>query len=283
VESFFYPYHLVIALITTAIFLVIVLSYRHYLVRKSEHAENVKKESPRKDATNQESEKEAEPEEAPSRADAIALGSLVATIVITGILPIMLNPLVDYSATLQENDTKLTIEIKNLGLGSANNVVSSVSAKNVSFSNIESEPFLEKHFRANSSIVGKGFFEITIMPPRSETFVYATLDSSKADENTALKVFLRSDERVGFHDTLITSIFYFLLGMTYLMLLSYWIYWGHLVGSNRAPHWKKLNHHNKREIVGWVIVIAVAEIVVTAIYYYIYFPFPTIIDLPPVS
>jgi hypothetical protein len=279
VESFFYPYHLVIALITSVIFLVIVLSYRHYLKRKYKDAKNEKTKAQKREKyehmfhmSSARTNQEEQPEEAPTRADAIALGSLIVTIAITGILPIMLNPLVDYSATLQENGTKLTIEIKNLGLGSANNVMSSVSAKNVSFSNFESEPFLANHFRANSSILGKGFFEISIMPPRSETFVSATLDPSRADVNAEMKVFLRSDERVGFHDTLITSIFYFLLGMAYILLLTYWVYWR-----------RQLHKLEKSKIVVCVVAIAVAEIVVTAIYYYIYFPFPTIIDLPPVS
>jgi hypothetical protein len=284
VESFFYPYHLGIALITSAIFLIIVLSYRHYLIRK--HQEQEEKNALKQGGPALKLQVKGLPLEEklppPTRADAIALASLIATIAVTGILPILLNPLIDYSATVQENGTKLMIEIKNLGLDSANNVMSSVSAKDVEFSSFESEPFLANHFRANTSILGKGFFEISIIPPRSETFVYATLNASRADEKNDLIVYLRSDERVGFHDTLITSIFYSGLGVTYVMLFIYLVYWRHLVGSTYAPHWKKLNHHKIREIVYYVLVIAGVEIFVTVIYYYIYFPFPFIFDLPPV-
>lgn len=248
-ESFFYPYHLVIAFVTSVIFLIIVLSYRHYLVRRAGAPYTPPPDTP--------------------KVDAIALGSLVASIAITGILPILLSPLLDYSVSILDNNTKLTIQIENLGLASAKNIISSVSAKNVTFSNFESEPFLANHFITNSSILGHGFFEVNLLPPRSETIVNAMLDSSKADQKQKMIVYVRSDERVGFHDTIITSIFYLSLGIIYVMLFIYLVYWDRVAGS---PSWKKLNMRRMREVAFYVILIGLGEGVVTLLYYLLYYP-----------
>jgi hypothetical protein len=99
---------------------------------------------------------------------------------------------------------------------------------------IESEPFLPNHFKADSSVLGKGFFEISVMPPRSETIVTAKVDAVNASEDEYLKVYLRSDERVGFHDTIITSVFYLGLGVTYIMLFIYLVYWHVVTGSKNG-------------------------------------------------
>jgi hypothetical protein len=351
VESFFWPYHLVIALVTSAIFFVIISSYRHFLVRIREREVDktgkvitpeptiekiIERTTDNKTGvisektiekttgstpettiektieTTQEMtgritkktiEKTIEKPQTTSQklmgqADTIALGSLILSIVVTGILPFLLSPLLDYSASPQENGTKLTITMTNLGLASANNIMGSVSAKNVTFSNFESQPFLANHFRANSSILGKGFFEITTMPPRSETNVTATLNASTADKNEPILVYVRSDERTGFHDTLITSLFYLGLGITYVMLFIYLVYWEVVAGkyekkwdskTNKfvetgkfSKNWKKLDKHGLREIVFIVVIIAAGDIVFTAIYYYFYYPFPPIFNLPPV-
>jgi hypothetical protein len=284
VESFFYPYHLIIALVTCVIFLVIVLSYRNYVSREREKKDEEWGKKNEKQREKDQAQREKDEKQGPtSKADAIAVASLIATIVITGVLPLLLSPLLDYSISPLENGNKLTIDITNLGLATANNIISSVSAKNVNFSNFESEPFLANHFRANGSILGKGFFEISTMPPRSETIVNATLDTSKAGKNEQLKVYLRSDERVGFHDTLITSIFYLGLGVIYVGLFIYLVYRSSEVdGKDGKEKKKKLEQIEPHKIVIWILAIAVGEIVVTVIYYYIYFPFPSIMNLPPV-
>jgi hypothetical protein len=63
-ESFFYPYHLIIALMTSAIFLIIVLSYRNYLIRQAR----------KKDTADQTTQ--AQPVPPTPKADAVAVGSL---------------------------------------------------------------------------------------------------------------------------------------------------------------------------------------------------------------
>jgi hypothetical protein len=274
VESFFYPYHLVISLVTCIIFLIIVLYYRNYLIRKARQ-----KEADEKENKDEPPAEEAPPAPPTPKTDAVAVASLIVTIVVTGVLPLLLSPLLDYSASIQANGNKLTIDITNLGLATANNIISSVSAKNVTFSNFQSEPFLENHFRANGSMLGKGFFEISTMPPRSETIVNATLDTSKAEKKEQLKVYLRSDERVGFHDTVITSIFYLGLGATYVLVFIFLVYRSSVVQETK---WKKLERIQIHSIVYYVLAIAGAEIVITIIYYYLYFPFPSIANLPPV-
>jgi hypothetical protein len=133
-------------------------------------------------------------------------------------------------------------------------------------------------------MLGRGFFEISIMPPRSESFVWATINASTANKNESMMVYLRSDERTGFHDTLVTSIFYMGLGITYVMAFIYFVYWRVIVGEKHFKKWHKLDKRRLWVIALIVFVIAVAEIVVTATYYYEYFPFsfPSIANLPPV-
>jgi hypothetical protein len=249
----------VIALVISAMFIIIILTYRHFLIIRAEKARNMA--SPTTETT------ESTESQLMTRGDAIAIASVISGIVITGILPILISPLLDYTASVQD-DSKLMIEIKNLGFAPANNIALSVSAKNVTFSNFESEPFLANHFRTNNTVLGKGLFEINILPPGSYTNVTSKLDSSKADKNEPLKLYLRSDEGVGFHGAIIMVISYLVLLVTYVMLSMYLVYW-HVVTGSKS--WRPLNRRSISEIINYIIVITMSQILLTSTLFSIYF------------
>jgi len=79
---------------------------------------------------------------------------------------------------------------------------------------------------------------------------------------------------------LITSIFYLGLGVTYVMLYIYLVYWGYVAGPVYAKNWKKLNLHRMREIAMHVIIIGAGEGLVIGIYYLFSYP---VANLPAVK
>ncbi|HZA64024.1 MAG TPA: hypothetical protein VE573_14205 [Nitrososphaeraceae archaeon] len=239
-NHFFYPYHLIIALVTSVIFFIIILSYHLFLIRTTKVTPNTKLTTTGTTTENIQSR-------IMSQADTIALGALILSILTTGLIPIITNPLLDYSVDVPQNNTMLKIDIKNLGLAPAKHVVVSIIANNVNFSNFESIPFLANYFKVNTTILGKAFFEIDILPPRSETSVTAKLDISKASADEEIATYVRSDERVGFHDTIIASIFYLGLGVVYVMLFIYLVYWEQLSGKDKLKkkNYQYLNQRNR--------------------------------------
>ena len=84
--------------------------------------------------------------------DAISFGSLIVNIIATMIFPLVLIPLIEYSATDPlmvphiENVSESKIRIHNYGLAPANHVVGAMKGENITFFNFTSEPFLSKDF-----------------------------------------------------------------------------------------------------------------------------------------
>ena len=154
----------------------------------------------------------------------------------------------------------VTVSIKNLGLAQANNVFASVTAEDIMFSNLESKPFLSSHLKVDDGTTGKAFFEINVLPPRSETLLTAKTNASNADMLKGLETFVRSDEKVGYHDTIITSVFYLILGLTYIGL--YLVYWGQIAG---IPNWTTLNNREWYRIASYIAIVFVGELVATGL------------------
>jgi hypothetical protein len=67
--------------------------------------------------------------------------------------------------------------------------------------------------------------------------------------------YVRSDEKVGCHDTIITSIFYLVLGVAYayVFLLIYLVYWSNITGSSKVA----LHNRSKRKIALYIAIIVV--------------------------
>jgi hypothetical protein len=84
----------VISLVPSVIFLTIVLSYRHFLIRTT-----TKKPVPK--LTTKGTVIQTTQTRIMNQTDTITLGTLIVSIVATGILPITLSPLLDYSGLCQ--------------------------------------------------------------------------------------------------------------------------------------------------------------------------------------
>lgn len=227
-ESFFYPYHMVVAFVTTVIFFVIVLSLRH-IMRMGETTFDKDSAKKRKGVI--------------QNADIISLGALIVTIVVTGILPFLQNPLLDYTASINPvkhnkivaNDTA-SIKISYDGLVTAKDVIISIYADNP---NLNWTPFKSKPFLAslNNSNHTNGFAKIDNLPPRSETILNTT-SRIPLPNNTAIQPYVRSDAWVGYHDTIQTVVFYSILGTSYVGLFIYMVFAKQFMPVER-PFWKK--------------------------------------------
>ena len=241
-ESSFYPWHLITSLITTLLFAFIIFSYRIFIKRTSQHRGKQTREGT-----------------AVSLADSVALMTLILGVIVTGLLPVIQSPLIDYSADLSSNNTALEIDVSNLGLAAANHVIVSVVADNVDFYESREEPFLANHFKVNNSTSGNIFFEIDVMPPRSGISITTDLSGANTGKGEVIP-YVRSDERVGFHLTLITSVFYFLLGSAYVFAFVYLVYWDRIKHSEK---WKHLGDRSSKQIILFVVIIFVGELIGT--------------------
>jgi hypothetical protein len=265
-ESFFYPYHMVVAFVTTVIFFVVVLSLRHFL-RMTDVDQATDKQ--RKGVI--------------QNADIISLGALIVSIVVTGILPFLQSPLLDYTATTlnstrtgqehtnstkslsitqqqpypniimpyvyiqshqQHNNTQTynaTIKISNDGLVAAKNVIISIGADDYTFTRFKSTPFLSSHLNDND--YKKGFVQIDNLPPRSETILTTNYTTTS---KTPIKIvpYVRSDAWVGYHDTIPTVIFYSILGTSYVGLFIY-MEFGKKIIPTKRPFWEKYSKNWK--------------------------------------
>jgi hypothetical protein len=247
IESAFYPYHLIISFITTGIFVAIIFSYRVFLKNTTDYRVGDKAATKTGKLI--------------GLGDGIALLTLILGIIGTGLFPTIQSPLLDYSADLSSNNpTNLTIDIDNLGLASANNVIVSVIADNVNFSNSQSTPYLADHFKVDESKNGTLFLEIDIIPPRSEVIIETQLDGLNPDPKSGQDVipYVRSDEKVGFYNTIITSVFYLLLGFTYIFVFIYLVYWNRLTVS---IGWKRLDQRSVGSIIFYIFVAFALEII----------------------
>jgi hypothetical protein len=82
-------------------------------------------------------------------------------------------------------------------------------AQNITFKDMTSIPLLSEtalHYQG----VGNGIFKIGSLPPRSQTTVTSSLrvDPTTKMDGLNLMTYIRSDDAVGFHDTILTIIAY---------------------------------------------------------------------------
>ena len=211
-ESFFYPYHIVYILITGVLFFVILgMLYKYSVIQDRDRSGKIVKKS-------------IKTGKKIDIANSISLSSLIVTLVVSGIYPFLQNPLLDYNVNQVgegqiANTEKVKVTVSNYGIVSAKNTVFSMSSNNVKFTDFVPQPYLSDYFKT-SSIDGSGLFEIAVLPPRSDTEITVTLDTSKINQNIQtqdFRTYVRSDERVGFVGVLMTIAFYISLGFFYII------------------------------------------------------------------
>jgi hypothetical protein len=83
-----------------------------------------------------------------------------------------------------------------------------------------------------------------------------------------LTVYVRSDEKVGYHDTIVTSIFYCILSVTYVIFFLRIFYWAKLTGKKSAGSTSELLFYHGRFIFPPVAVIAFWEVAFILYYYF---------------
>jgi uncharacterized membrane protein (DUF485 family) len=155
------------------------------------------------------------------RTDLIALATIAISIVAV-LFPFLQTPILDYVVSDGPKIDNMTetfeISITNYGNVVAKNVVISIMVAdlhNFRFNNFISEPILPDT-KSITNQTGRGLFEIKVLPPRSNTTVTAEYNFTKGDA-PKIKTFVRSDETVGYHVTILTTVVY----TTYVILLSF--------------------------------------------------------------
>jgi hypothetical protein len=153
-------------------------------------------------------------------ADKLTLVGLVVTITVTGIYPFIQSPLLDYrirDAGPDEKDIKtFKVDVHNYGLSPAKDVVISIDSYKAKFVNMTSKPILPI-IQNISNKTGAALFGIQVLPPFSDTSIVANLNTT-VNQVTNLTAYVRSDERVGYHDTIPTAAFY--LGLSSIYIIS---------------------------------------------------------------
>jgi hypothetical protein len=174
-------------------------------------------------------------EEKKLRGDAIALGSVIVSIIALTV-PFIQSPLIDYnvyppSKSSVEGIEQYRIEINNLGSETAKNVVLSLKADKVRFIKFTSDPVLSEKSTKITNDSGNAFFNLQSLPPRSLTWVTADMNTSENPDGT-LTTFVRGDETVGYHGSVPTIIIYsiyvgILLYVSIVTIRESWWRWWH--------------------------------------------------------
>jgi hypothetical protein len=205
-ESFFYPYHLIAGIIATAVFTVILFGLWWFKAHRKKP----------KQTTGIDFE------------DVISMGTLIVTLIVSGVYPFFINPMLDYMVNYVGNEKpnilEYNIDITNWGLSAANNVILSMTSDNTKFYGFTSEPFLGNLTRSNTSVQGNAMFSIPLLPPRSHTLINFKADITQGNSDQRLIIFVRSDEKVGYHDVVYTIIFYLGLGIIMVILFIYLVF-----------------------------------------------------------
>lgn len=149
--------------------------------------------------------------------EVISLATLFLTLVVSGLYPFIVSPILDYEVSYErlgkpKSDIQgYLISVTNWGLSPAKNVIFSLTSDNVRFYNFTSQPFLGNNTKSNTTVLGNALFSISVLPPRSDTIIHFKAD--KAKTNQPLITYVRSDEKVGYHDIRTTIGFYVGLGV----------------------------------------------------------------------
>jgi hypothetical protein len=158
-----------------------------------------------------------------------AVISILAFVVpsIVAVIPLLLNPILDYSVrTISTNNTASTetmnVIINNFGVTSAKNIIISMTAANTDFTFAKSTPFLYDKFNENLSN-SNAFFSIDNLPPNTQTSIMVVAKTNMS-KNEPLITYVRSDETTGKVNVSAAVVFYVLLflilGGSYLSLIK---------------------------------------------------------------
>jgi uncharacterized repeat protein (TIGR01451 family) len=209
-ESNFFPTQFIIALVSSLIFLVIIAGYRRFLLRI--HRNN------------------AQSANEWTKTDTLTVIGIIVTLITTMLFPFFQFPLLDYTMNQVMNGgyVTFTIDITNRGLASANNVIISMKSEGMTFSNITSEPFIPNS-NITSNKPGHAVVEIEVIPAAASNRITGVLNSTE-NNNQALTIYVRSDERVGYNNAFLIIIFYFTLLISYVLTFIYLVYWNKLKG-----------------------------------------------------
>jgi hypothetical protein len=146
------------------------------------------------------------------------LGGFIITALGTGLFPILLFPLLDYSVQIQEgasqgNSKTVEVILRNIGFTSAKNVIVSVHADNKIFSSVSSIPYLST-MNTNNNPSGDAYAEIKFLPPKGEV-KFTTQASTNDSGDVTLTPYVLSEQGVGKINQLVSVIYYALLAAIY--------------------------------------------------------------------
>lgn len=144
------------------------------------------------------------------------IGGLAPSLIGVGLIPLVVFPLIDYSAYIDGNS--IVMDIKNIGLTSAKNVIISVHADGADFSDLRTEPYLSEQFKKDVNSSGDVYGKITDLPPQGEVKVTGILDTTKTKGDAVITPYIFSDETVGKINRIWTLVFYTILAILYTIL-----------------------------------------------------------------
>jgi hypothetical protein len=222
--------------IIVTLYLLFIIFLRRFLQKQRwrelvKHHATIKRKGP-KVQTDEEKENEKG-----LRGDAIALGSVIVSMIALA-APFLQNPLIDYNvyhlATTSKGLEQYGIEVSNLGSETAKNVVLSLKAHDITFVKFMSDPVLSENSTKIENATGNAFFNLQSLPPRSQTFVTAELDAGENPDGT-LVTFVRGDDTIGYHGSVPTIIIYsiYIGTLAYVSVItikeSWWRWWHNLM------------------------------------------------------
>ena len=151
------------------------------------------------------------------------VGGFAISLLGVGLVPLILFPLLDYSAytTVATDRANITITVKNIGFTSAKNVIVSIHGDNAIFSDLVSHPYLSEQFKKDINSTGEAYAKLTALPPRAEVKITGVINPSSTNDDVVLTPYVLSEEGVGKINRLWTLIFYSLLTALYSIVISY--------------------------------------------------------------
>ena len=203
----------------------------------------------------------------------LTIVTIIITIVVTGFYPFIQKPILDFSLDNDiKEDTKFTIKIVNRGLATANNVIVSINSS-LYINDIQLKPLLNTSESESNCKNYECYITIPTLPPGSITdiivslgtssntnnslwlhnIIYNILKDKSQDKNNKVTVYVRSSEAIGHHDSLIISIFYIGLSISYGLIFIYLTFLEKL-GIQPPTKWKNLTER-KWSIAGFIVLL----------------------------
>jgi hypothetical protein len=257
------PFSLGILIVTAMIFIIVVYSTRS-LVRSLASKQRLVELANKKKKSVTDNIKGALPAVSPTelsehteKSDVIAkvtgIGGLFIAVLGAGIVPLVVFPLLDYSAYTQ-GTSNVTIAIKNIGFTSAKNVVVSLHATQGGFSNMTTEPYFADQFKKEITSSGDVYGKIANLAPRESANITGIIKPD-TDKDVTVTPYVFSDEVVGKVNTLWTVIFYGVLAAVYSVLFLI-LYFG-----------VEILQVGKTEVIGSILVVVMYVFVYLVLYH----------------